>query len=252
MIADPFMSYLQVELPLGLEALELPCQEKRVGLVIVDEENGFCTVGAGNLAPKESSKAITHMVNQTDHLAKQFSARSWPILATLDTHEIDKPEHPFPPHCIVGTGEENLVPELAWLENDPNATLMRKDCINPFVGAIRDDGSNLFIDWIRDNKIQQILVVGICTDICVLDLVVTALSARNHGILKPLEDVFVYSEGCATYDLPNDVAKTIPKALPHPQGLTHYMGLYFAKSRGGECPRVKNTELPANLQVAQL
>lgn len=58
MIADPFMSYLQVELPLGLEALELPCQEKRVGLVIVDEENGFCTVGAGNLVSSLSTLSI--------------------------------------------------------------------------------------------------------------------------------------------------------------------------------------------------
>jgi len=49
-------------------------------------------------------------VKQTDYLAKQFSARNWPIIAFLDTHHKDKPECPYPPHCIVGTGEENLVP----------------------------------------------------------------------------------------------------------------------------------------------
>ena len=44
-------------------------------------------------------------------------------------------EPPYPPHCEAGTGEENLVPELAWLERDSNTMLVRKDCINGFIGA---------------------------------------------------------------------------------------------------------------------
>lgn len=63
------------------------------------------------------------------------------------------------------------------------------------------------------------LVVGICTDVCVMDFVLTALSARNHGILEPLQEVMVYSEGCATYDLPAAVAKSVG-AVPHPQVTT--------------------------------
>lgn len=61
------------------------------------------------------------------------------------------------------------------------------------------------------------MVVGICTDICVLDFVCSALSARNHGHVKPLKDVIVYSGACATFDLPLHVAKNIPGALAHPQ-----------------------------------
>lgn len=61
------------------------------------------------------------------------------------------------------------------------------------------------------------MVLGICTDICVLDFVCSTLSARNSGMLSPLEDVIVYAPGCATYDLPVDVAKNIKGALPHPQ-----------------------------------
>lgn len=63
----------------------------------------------------------------------------------------------------------------------------------------------------------KIVVVGICTDICVFDFVATALSARNHGVLHPLEDVVVYSHACATYDLPLHVAKDIIGAQAHPQ-----------------------------------
>lgn len=63
----------------------------------------------------------------------------------------------------------------------------------------------------------KILVVGICTDICVLDFVCSALSARNHGLLSPLEDVIVYSNGCATFDFPLHVARNIKGATAHPQ-----------------------------------
>lgn len=59
--------------------------------------------------------------------------------------------------------------------------------------------------------------MGICTDICVLDFVCSALSARNRRLLTPLEDVIVYSHGCATFDLPVHVAKNIEGALAHPQ-----------------------------------
>jgi nicotinamidase-related amidase len=62
-----------------------------------------------------------------------------------------------------------------------------------------------------------VLVVGICTDICVLDFVTSLLSARNHGILDPLKEVLVYSEACSTYDLPTHVAITIDGAIAHPQ-----------------------------------
>lgn len=43
------MVQVEEELPLGLKAVEFPLENKRIGLVIVDEVNGFCTVGAGNL-----------------------------------------------------------------------------------------------------------------------------------------------------------------------------------------------------------
>lgn len=60
-------------------------------------------------------------------------------------------------------------------------------------------------------------MVGICTDICVLDFVCSTISARNIGMLPPLEDVVVYSQGCATFDFPIDIAQTVKGGLPHPQ-----------------------------------
>ncbi|KAK1263595.1 hypothetical protein QJS04_geneDACA008662 [Acorus gramineus] len=116
---------------------------------------------------------------------------------------------------------KNFVPALQWLEKDENATIRRKDCIDGFLGSTDEDGSSVFLNWLETNELKAILVVGICTDICVLDFVCTTLSARNLGLLAPLEDVMLYSHGCATYDLPLHVAQNLKGALAHPQCRIH-------------------------------
>jgi nicotinamidase-related amidase len=219
-------------LPVALEAYEIA---GRIGLVIVDEVNGFATVGAGNLAPPTPNAQVAGMVVETDTLAKTFATRDLPIAAFLDTHQPGKPEPPYPPHCEAGTGEENLVPELTWLETCPQATLIRKDCINGFVGSIDPQtGANRIVDWVNQYQLETVLVVGICTDICVMDFVLTFLSARNHGLMPSLVDIVVYEQGCSTYDLPRAVAGALglPETASHPQNLTHHMGLYSMHSRG--------------------
>ena len=223
---------LRAAMPIKLGSLTLGPQ--RTGLVIVDEVNGFATVGAGYLAPPVESPQVIQMVNETERLARAFSAQGRPILAFLDTHVPGKPEPPYPPHCEAGTGEEHLVPQLIWLEQDPHTTLVRKDCINGFVGSIEKNGSNRVVDWVNKNRLEAVLVVGICTDICVMDFVLTFLSARNHDLMPSLKDILVYDAGCATYDLPRATAEKLGlgSTAAHPQDVTHYMGLYFMASRG--------------------
>jgi nicotinamidase-related amidase len=168
---------LAEQMPVALEDVVVA---GRTGLVIVDEVNGFATVGAGNLAPATPNEQVSRMVAETDSLAHAFLDRGLPVLAFLDTHEPGKPEPPYPPHCERGTGEEELVPELAWLAEAPGVTLVRKDCINGFVGAIDlDSGANRIVDWVNEHGLETVLVVGICTDICVMDFVLTFLSARD-------------------------------------------------------------------------
>lgn len=221
-------------MPLAFGKLDLNAGGSRVGMIIVDEVSGFATVGAGNLAPPVPNEQVATMVSETDRLARLFSGQNWPVLAFLDTHVPGKPEPPYPPHCEAGTGEEELVPELKWLESDKNATLVRKDCINGFIGAFGDDGTNAVVEWVKANSLTDLLVVGICTDICVMDFVLTSLSARNHDMMPGLVDIHVYDKGCSTYDLPKDVAIEVglPEVAAHPQDVTHYMGLYFMASRG--------------------
>ncbi|XP_020227580.1 nicotinamidase 1 [Cajanus cajan] len=231
MVSSNTVELVREEIPVKQQPLTLS-PDIKTGLVLVDVVNGFCTVGAGNLAPKEADARISQMVEESVRLSKAFSERKWPIFAFIDCHHPDKPEHPYPPHCLIGSHEAKLVPELLWLENDPNATLREKECIDGFLGAVEKDGSNVFIDWVKNNQIKQILVAGICTDICVLDFVCSALSARNRGFIPPLENVIVSSQASATYDLPLHVAKTNKELVSHPQELMHHIGLYIACGRG--------------------
>lgn len=241
-MSESLIINLNAEIPLEKDRLNLndaqddSGSKKVYGLVIVDEVNGFATVGAGPLAPQQPNAQVSKMVSETNNLAEYFSKRSWPILAFLDTHEPGKVENPYPAHCEKGTGQEELVPELKWLETDHKATLIRKDCINGFIGAFKLDGSNAVVDWVMQNKITHILVVGICTDICVMDFVLTLLSARNHTMIPGLEEVLVYEAACATYDLTLQTTQQLglPASASHPQAATHHMGLYFMASRGAK------------------
>jgi len=236
MTTDNSLQHFAEDMPLSKTALDLSSNGQGFGLIIVDEVNGFATVGAGNLAPQAPNEQVSVMVSETNRLAYSFTQQDMPVLAFLDTHDSGKQEPPYLPHCESGTGEEDLVPELKWLEKDPQATLVRKDCINGFIGAFKQDGSNAVIDWVEDNNVANVLVVGICTDICVMDFVLTLLSARNHGMLPSLKEVVVYDKGCSTYDLPRNVVEEIglPLSASHPQDVTHYIGLYFMASRGAQ------------------
>lgn len=64
------------------------------------------------------------MVDESVKLAREFCEKKWPVYAFLDTHHPDVPEPPYPPHCIAGTDESNLVPcndssFISFNGNDP-------------------------------------------------------------------------------------------------------------------------------------
>ncbi len=229
---SPLLRAMRAEMPISCGAMTLG--ERACGLVIVDIVNGFARIGGGNLAPRGPNPQVTRMIAEADRLARAFVRSGRPILAFLDTHIPGKAEPPYPPHCEAGTGEENLVAELAWLEGESGATLIRKDCINGFIGAIGPDGRNLLVDWVTRHRLVDLIVLGICTDICVMDFVLTLLSARNHGLMPSLAEIAVYERACATYDLPREAAEAagLPPTAAHPQDIAHYAGLYFMASRG--------------------
>jgi hypothetical protein len=50
---------------------------------------------------------------------------------------------------------------LSWLENETNVTIRRKDCFDGYVGSIEEDGSNVFVDWVKKNKIKTVSIFNL-------------------------------------------------------------------------------------------
>lgn len=240
---------LREALPVVAAPVTLPA-EGNVGLVLVDIVRGFTR--QGNLA---DARSMAPMVGAVDELARRLLATLGPRLRLLvlrDTHHGDVPEPPYPPHCIRGTGEEELDPEIAWVAEHDQATVLDKDAINGLVGGLERAGGGLWrsrvTDWAADHDLRCLVLVGDCTDICVSDLAVSLLSARNHGMLTradPDEDraayagairgteIVVYAPGCATYHLdPDDPLPEGQEHLRHPATVAHHVGLWICQSRG--------------------
>lgn len=225
---------LQNLLPVHLQPVHLGTQGA-VGLVVVDPGVAFTRSGA--LSDPTRMLPMLAAVTAEYRALKDSLGERLHVLVFLDVHHADIPEPPYPSHGVVGTGEELVDPDLAWLLAEPQVTLIRKDCINGFVGAIdRNTGENAFCRWVADNEFRTLLVTGDCTDICVSDFVVTTLSARNHGLLTHAEplaqradyvkaitdlQVVVLPGACATFDAPQ-----------HPHEAAHHVGLWLMAGRG--------------------
>ncbi|MFZ1426031.1 MAG: isochorismatase family protein [Geminicoccaceae bacterium] len=222
---------LRGELPIHIVAYDLAALE--VGVVVVNQINGWCTPGAGPLAPAAGDARIGRMIEETSRLVRGFVDRRRAVLALVDAR--------CPGRSPAGGDAEKLVPELAWLGDEPDVTILRTDCVDGFVGGIEavhhgTHGAtrNRVVDWVNAHRLQTVLVAGMCTDVAVMDFVLTMLSARNHGLMATLQDIVVLEPATATYDLSRQAAADLglPPTAAHPKLPTHHMGLYFMASRG--------------------
>ncbi len=101
-------------------------------------------------------------------LAREAAAGS-AILFVSDHHDPDDLEFQiFPVHCVKGTEEPEVIPELAdWLTGE---NLVPK---NRYSGFFNTDLERRLADLAPD----KVIICGVCTDICVLH---TAADARNR------------------------------------------------------------------------
>ncbi len=233
---DQFVEEMKRRMPVSMVPYVL--KGKRAALVLVDENNGFCTPGAGNFAPPGPDARVDQMINETDQLARMMLENGHRVILHKDMHEPGVPEGNFPLHCERGSGEEDLVPQLQWLESGQwgnRVFTVEKDCNDGFVGAVDlKTHRNKMVDYINEHQIEVLVWVGICTDYCVLSPVLSTMSARNMGLMPSLGDMVVYERGTATYDLPLDVVREIglPDTAAHPREETHHMALYTMANFG--------------------
>ena len=133
-------------------------------VLVVDMLRGFLEDGY----PLYCGDAARHIIPNVRRLLEEESAKGSKILFSCDKHTPDDPEFEiFPPHCIVGTKETEIVPELAGFKGE----IISTSHYSGFYDSELD---------VELNKIspEKIIVCGVCTDICVMH---TVADARNRG-----------------------------------------------------------------------
>ncbi|MBV9615003.1 MAG: isochorismatase family protein [Ktedonobacteraceae bacterium] len=204
--------------------LAAEAQLERVALFSVDMINGFCYTG---VLSSPRVKSIIPAVTTAFKDAYAIGVRDF-VLAQ-DCHTLASVEFAdFPPHCQLGTGEANTIPELAELPFANLYTIVSKNSLNAFHGT----DLSKWMDEHRD--LSTAIVVGNCTDLCIhqlaMHLKLSANAANNR--LR----VIVPANAVQTYDMPLEMAREVG-ALPHDGDVMHLLFLYHMRLNGIEVVR---------------
>lgn len=162
---------------------------KKRALLNVDYTIDFVATD-GALTCGEPGQAIE---GEIVRLTKEFIQQDDLVVFAIDIHRENDQNHPetklFPPHNIEGTAGRDLYGELqqVYEENKDrdNVYWMDKTRYSAFAGT------DLEIQ-LRARGIQEIHIVGVCTDICVLH---TAVDGYNKGF-----DVVIHEKAVASFD----------------------------------------------------
>ena len=147
----------------------------------------------GALTCGEPGQAIEEKICS---LTEEFVQNGDFVVFPVDLHEIDDPFHPesklFPPHNIRNTAGRNLYGRLAdvYEKHKDSIVWMDKTRYSAFAGT------NLEI-LLRERKIEEVHIAGVCTDICVLH---TAVEAYNKGFKIVIHQEAVASFNAAGHD----------------------------------------------------
>jgi len=132
-------------------------------VLVVDMVRGFCEEGY----PLYVGPAIREIIPRIRQLLREERERGSHIIFLCDNHDPDDLEfRMFPPHCIRGTEEAEVIPELREFVGE----VIPKRRYSGFFGTNLEGR-------LRELNPDKIIVVGDCTNICVL---YTVADARNR------------------------------------------------------------------------
>jgi len=166
-------------------------------LIVVDMVNGFVREGA--LADKHIEGTIENQVA----LIKKYQEEGNLIIFIKDTHTMDSVEHDRfggAKHCIEGTFEAELVDEIKPYEGKENTIILEKNSTSYIWAENKEEGYN-FVDVLNNlENVEEIEVVGCCTDICITNGVLPMMNyfdQKNRRI-----GVTLYQDAIDTFEIP--------------------------------------------------
>jgi nicotinamidase/pyrazinamidase len=134
-------------------------------VIVVDMQRGFLEEGY----PLFCGDKARQIIPNVQKLLKEELAKGSTLLFTADTHDPDDEEFQmFQPHCVRGTPEVEITPEL--LEFVEKGTVIPKNRYSGFFGTDLEQR-------LAELAPEKLIVCGVCTDICVMH---TVADARNR------------------------------------------------------------------------
>ena len=162
---------------LSIDNLDL----NKTGLFIVDMNNGFAKEGV------LSSPRVEEIIEPIADFGKALSSKINTIVAFTDTHDEDAVEFKsYPAHCLRGDMESEVVKEILAIDN---LEIIEKNSTNGFFA----------IDIEKYKDLDNFIVVGCCTDICVYQFVLTLKTYFNQNNLD--KNIIVPMNLVETYDI---------------------------------------------------
>lgn len=156
----------------------------RTLLITVDMINGF--INEGNLHSSSIKRIIPTIKLINSKLNKSVR------VFFSDSHDENSLEFKsFPKHCITGSRESDIIDELK--EESKSAMTYSKNTTNGF-------WTYEFRKLIENNTFDNVILLGCCTDICILNLALTL----NTYFINHNEDtnIIVVENGVDTFDSP--------------------------------------------------
>ena len=151
-------------------------------VIVVDMQKGFLAP-EGTLYCGDDARRIITPVRQR---VEREQAAGAAVFFTQDTHAPDDAEFAmFPPHCVEGSGEEDIIDELADLASA--ATRIRKRRYSAFFETD-------LAEQLARLQPDAVVVMGDCTDICVLHTV-AGLRNRDYEVEVPADCVASFDAG---------------------------------------------------------
>lgn len=180
---------------------------EKTALVIVDMINGFAKEGA------LQSPRVKELIPTVVRILNLCLDRGLKIIAFADSHTIESPEfEAYPSHALTGTSESEIVDEIKEIGG---YTLIPKNSTNGFL-------EESFQGWLKANpQVENFIVAGDCTDICVQQFATTLKAHFNRKNLPGR--VIVPIDAVNTYD-----------HEPHNGDLMHVMALFNLLGNGVE------------------
>jgi len=148
-------------------------------VLVVDMLRGFLEEGN----PLYCGERARRIIPNIQRLLEQEIEKGSRIFFICDHHDPDDAEFKmFPPHCMEGTPESEVIPELAKYRGE----IIPKKRYSGFFGTDLEDR-------LKALRPEKLIVCGVCTHICVMHTVANARN-RDYEVQVPVDCVASFDE----------------------------------------------------------